>query len=46
MSLEVNLPLEEALDLELADAGRVLFPRSETGIKRAMVEQYWPKRDV
>jgi len=42
MSLEVNIPLEKALDLGweiLADC----FTPEETGIKKSMVEQYWPK---
>jgi len=43
MSLEVNIPLEKALDLGweiLADC----FTPEETGIKKSMVEQYWPKK--
>jgi len=42
MSLEVNIPLEKALDLGweiLADC----FTPEETGIKKSMVEQYWPR---
>ncbi len=43
MSLEVNIPLERALDLGwkiLADC----FTPEETGIKMSMIEQYWPKQ--
>lgn len=41
MSLEVNIPLEEALDLGwkiMADC----FSPEETGIKKSMIEKYWP----
>jgi len=43
MSLKVNIPLEKALDLGwqiLSDS----FSPEETGIKRSIIEQYWPKR--
>ncbi|MCM8783878.1 MAG: V-type ATP synthase subunit B [Candidatus Omnitrophica bacterium] len=43
MSLEVNLPLKEALDLGwqiLADC----FKPEETGIKLSLIEEYWPKK--
>jgi len=43
MSLEVNIPLLEALDLGweiLADC----FTPEETGIKKSMIEEYWPKK--
>ena len=43
MSLKVNIPLEKALDLGwqiLADS----FDPEETGIKRSIIEQYWPKK--
>jgi len=43
MSLKVNIPLEKALDLGwqiLADS----FTPEETGIKRSIIEQYWPKK--
>jgi V/A-type H+/Na+-transporting ATPase subunit B len=43
MSLKVNIPLEKALDLGwqiLADS----FSPEETGIKRSIIEQYWPKK--
>ena len=42
MSLEVNIPLEAALDLGwriLADC----FDRAEVGIKTELVAKYWPK---
>jgi V/A-type H+-transporting ATPase subunit B len=43
MSLEVNIPLLKALDLGweiLADC----FTPEETGIKKSMIEEYWPKK--
>ncbi len=43
MALEVNMPLEKALDLGweiMADC----FTPEETAIKRSMVEKHWPKR--
>jgi len=43
MSLEVNIPLERALDRGweiLAES----FSPEETGIKKAMIEKYWPDR--
>ena len=42
MSLRVNIPLEEALDLGwkiLADC----FERAEVGIKSDLIAEYWPK---
>jgi V/A-type H+-transporting ATPase subunit B len=42
MSLEVNIPLEEALD----QGWRIMsdcFTPEETGIKKSMIEKYWPK---
>jgi V/A-type H+-transporting ATPase subunit B len=44
MSLEVNIPLDRALDLGweiLAES----FTPEETGIKKSLIEQYWPKRE-
>jgi V/A-type H+-transporting ATPase subunit B len=44
MSLKVNLPLEGALDLGwqiLADC----FTPEETGIKKSMIEKYWPRNN-
>ena len=41
MSLSVNIPLEDALDLGwkiLADC----FDRTEVGIKTELVDEYWP----
>ncbi|MBU0469533.1 MAG: V-type ATP synthase subunit B [Candidatus Omnitrophica bacterium] len=43
MSLAVNIPLEEALDLGwkiLSD----IFDSTETGIKESLIAEYWPKR--
>ncbi|HAJ56384.1 MAG TPA: V-type ATP synthase subunit B [Candidatus Omnitrophica bacterium] len=42
MSLEVNIPLEEALDEGWRIMGDCFTPE-ETGIKKAMIEKYWPK---
>jgi len=42
MSLKVNIPREQALDLGwqiLSDC----FTPEETGIKRSVIEEYWPK---
>ena len=42
MSLEVNIPIEEALDLGwkiLKDC----FDKHETGIKQSLVDTYWPR---
>ncbi len=42
MSLKVNIPLEQALDLGwqiLSDC----FTPEETGIKRSVIEEHWPK---
>jgi len=42
MSLEVNIPLEEALDL----GWRIMkecFEPEETGIRRTLIEEYWQK---
>jgi V/A-type H+-transporting ATPase subunit B len=44
MSLSVNIPLEKALDLGweiLHDC----FSQEETGIRKSMVDKYWPKKD-
>jgi V/A-type H+-transporting ATPase subunit B len=43
MSLEVNIPLERALDLGWQIMAECFTPE-ETGIKRAMIEKHWPKR--
>ncbi|MBU2222152.1 MAG: V-type ATP synthase subunit B, partial [Candidatus Omnitrophica bacterium] len=43
MSLKINIPLEEALDL----GWRILaesFTPEETGIKKSMIEKYWPAK--
>jgi V/A-type H+-transporting ATPase subunit B len=43
MSLEVNIALEKALDLGW-DILAGCFTPEETGIKRSMIEKYWPKQ--
>lgn len=43
MSLEVKIPLEEALDLGWKIMAECFSPE-ETGIKKSLVEKYWPKR--
>ena len=43
MSLEVNIPLENALDL----GWRIMsecFTAEETAIKRSLIERFWPKK--
>lgn len=42
MSLEVNMPLERALDLGWKIMAECFTPE-ETGIKKVMIEKYWPK---
>jgi V/A-type H+-transporting ATPase subunit B len=42
MSLKVNVTLEKALDLGW-EILRDCFSPEETGIKKSMVDQYWPK---
>jgi len=42
MSLEVNMPLEKALDLGW-DILAECFALEETGIKSSIIEKYWPK---
>ncbi|MDD4954256.1 MAG: V-type ATP synthase subunit B, partial [Candidatus Omnitrophica bacterium] len=42
MSLEVNIQLEEALDLGWKILAECFSPE-ETGIKKSMIEKYWPK---
>ncbi|MBS0621356.1 MAG: V-type ATP synthase subunit B [Verrucomicrobia bacterium] len=42
MNLQVNLPLEKALDLGWQILSRC-FGAQEVGIKATLVEQYWPK---
>lgn len=42
MSLKINIPLEKALDLGWQILAECFTPE-ETGIKRSMIEQYWPK---
>jgi len=42
MSLKVNIPLEQALDLGWQILAECFSPE-ETGIKKSMIEKYWPK---
>ncbi|MDP3732419.1 MAG: V-type ATP synthase subunit B [Candidatus Omnitrophota bacterium] len=42
MSLKVNIPLEKALDLGWQIMHECFTPE-ETGIKRSIIEKYWPK---
>jgi len=42
MDLSVNIPLEAALDLGWQTLAEC-FAREETGIKTALLEQYWPQ---
>ncbi len=42
MSLQVNIPLEQALDLGWKILKECFLPE-ETGIKRSVIEAYWPK---
>lgn len=42
MSLEVNIPLEKALDLGWSILAECFTPE-ETGIKRSIIDQYWRK---
>lgn len=43
MSLSANIPLEKALDLGWEILAGCFTPE-ETGIKRALIEKYWPKK--
>lgn len=45
MSLEVNMPLEKALDLGW-DILAECFAPEETGIKSSIIEKYWPKQGL
>lgn len=42
MSLEVNIPIEEALNLGWATLAEC-FSSSEVGIKNTLIDKYWPK---
>jgi V/A-type H+-transporting ATPase subunit B len=42
MDLQVNIPLEEALDLGWKTLAECFTP-AETGIKTDLVKQFWPK---
>ena len=43
MSLEVNIPLEKALDLGWEIMAECFSPE-ETGIKKSMIERHWPNK--
>jgi V/A-type H+-transporting ATPase subunit B len=43
MSLKVNIPLEEALDLGWQILAECFSPE-ETGVKKSLIEKYWPKK--
>jgi V/A-type H+-transporting ATPase subunit B len=43
MDLSVNIPLEEALDKGWTILSDIFEP-TETGIKQALIEEYWPKQ--
>jgi len=45
MSLKVNIPLEEALNLGWAIM-KACFSPEETGIKKAIIEKYWDKAEI
>jgi V/A-type H+-transporting ATPase subunit B len=45
MSLKVNIPLEEALNLGWAIM-KTCFSPEETGIRKAIVEKYWDKAEA
>ena len=45
MSLKVNIPLEKALDLGWQIMAECFTPE-ETGIKKSMIESFWPKEKI
>jgi V/A-type H+-transporting ATPase subunit B len=45
MSLKVNIPLENALDLGWQIMAECFTPE-ETGIKKSMIESFWPKEKM
>ena len=45
MSLEVNIPLEKALDRGWKIMGECFAPE-ETGVKKSVIEKHWPKRQA
>jgi V/A-type H+-transporting ATPase subunit B len=45
MSLEVNIPLEQALDRGWQILAECFTPE-ETGIKRSVLDEYWPKKSA
>jgi V/A-type H+-transporting ATPase subunit B len=42
MNLEVNIPIEEALDLGWKTLAEC-FDKHEVGIKQEFIDKYWPK---
>lgn len=44
MNLQVNLPLEEALDLGWKTLSEC-FEKHEVGIKQSLVDKYWPQKE-
>jgi V/A-type H+-transporting ATPase subunit B len=42
MSLKLNIPLEKALDKAWMML-RECFAPEETGIKKSLIDEYWPK---
>ncbi|TRZ95706.1 V-type ATP synthase subunit B [bacterium] len=44
MPLKINIPLEEALDLGWQIMAECFTPE-ETGIKKTIIEQYWPSKN-
>jgi len=45
MSLEVNIPLEKALDRGWEILAECFTPE-ETGIKKSMIQEHWPNRSI
>ena len=45
MSLSVNIPLEEALDLGWKIMAGCFDPE-ETGVKTEMITKFWPKQSI
>jgi V/A-type H+-transporting ATPase subunit B len=43
MSLKVNISLEKSLDLGWSTLAECFLPE-EAGIKKSMIEKYWPKK--
>ncbi len=45
MNLDVNYPVEEALDMGWSTLGECFKPE-EVGIKQTLVDTYWPKEEI